>query len=72
MAEKSDAEKALDERERALAARAKELDAREQALPKPAEPEDMTPYPTQAMNDARASGEWDGLSVYKTRQTKAA
>ena len=72
MTTKTDAEKALDEREAALTARAKELDAREKALPKAAEPEDATPYPTQEMNDARASGEWDGVSTYKTRQTKAA
>jgi hypothetical protein len=38
----------------------------------PAADEDTTPYPTQAMNDARARGEWDGdPATYKTRETKA-
>ncbi len=72
MAEKTEAEKALDAREAALAARAKELDTREKALPKAADPEDTTPYPTQEMNDARVRGEWDGVATYKTRQSKAA
>ena len=72
MAEKTDAEKAHDEREKVLTAREKDLDQREKALAKDAEPEDTTPYPTQAMNDARARGETDGAATYKTRQTKAA
>lgn len=69
---KTDAEKALEEREKAVAQREKDLDAREAAAAAPAAEEDLTPYPTQAMNDARARGEWDGdPATYKTRQAKA-
>jgi hypothetical protein len=72
MTTKTEAEKALEEREKALAQREKELDAREKAAAAPAVEEDTTPYPTQAMNDARARGEWDGdPATYKTRETKA-
>ena len=65
MTTKTDAEKAMDEREAALTAREKELDKREKSLPKEAVEEDLTPTPTQAENDAMRSGK------YNTRDAKA-
>lgn len=68
MTEKTPAEKALDEREKHITAREREVAAREKALPAEAEDEDLTPYPTQAMNDARARGE---TATYKHRSAKS-
>lgn len=64
---KTDAEKALDEREAALTAREKDLDKREKALPKEEVKveEDLTPTPTQAEMDAIKTG------TYQTRDAKA-
>lgn len=67
MTAKIDAEKALNEREAALAAREKELEKREKALPNEEAKveEDLTPYPTQAQMDAIRTG------TYNTRDAKA-
>lgn len=67
MTTKTDAEKALEEREAALTARERDLDKREKALPKAdkVEEEDLTPTPTQAEMDAIRKG------TYNTREAKA-
>lgn len=72
MTTKTEAEKALDDRAKALDAREKDLNAREAALPAEAEPEDLTPTPTQAEmdNHVRNLGGADA-GTYKTRDSKA-
>lgn len=68
-----DREKELEKREAALKRREDALDAQEAEADE--EPEDLTPYPTQAQNDAAKLGQRedaaDGKAGYKTRDARA-